>query len=61
MAATSTAIMAIVSAGEHIITHADIYGGSFGLFHDVLPRFGIETSFVDCSDFSQIAILITIY
>lgn len=54
MAATSTAIMAIVKAGEHIITHADIYGGSFGLFHDILPRFGIETSFVDCSDFSQI-------
>lgn len=54
MAATSTAIMALVRAGEHIITHSDIYGGSFGLFHDVLPRFGIETSFVDCSDFSQI-------
>lgn len=54
MAATTTAIMAILRAGEHIITHADIYGGSFGLFHDVLPRFGIETSFVDCSDFSQI-------
>ena len=54
MAATSTAIMAIVRAGDHIITHADVYGGSFGLFHDVLPRFGIETSFVDCSDFSQI-------
>ncbi|MHB1127943.1 MAG: trans-sulfuration enzyme family protein [Bacillota bacterium] len=54
MAATTTAIMAIVKAGEHIVTHADIYGGSFGLFHDVLPRFGIETTFVDCGDLSQI-------
>jgi methionine-gamma-lyase len=54
MAATTTAIMAILRAGEHIITHADVYGGSFGLFQDVLPRFGIETSFVDCGDFSQI-------
>ncbi len=24
------------------------------MFHDILPRLGIETSFVDCSDFSQI-------
>jgi methionine-gamma-lyase len=54
MAATTTACMSIVRAGDHIITHADIYGGSFGLFHDVLPRFGIETGFVDCGDFSQI-------
>ena len=54
MAATSTAIIAIAKAGEHIITHADIYGGSFGLFQDLLPRFGMETSFVDCTDLSQI-------
>ncbi len=31
MAATSTAIMALVRSGEHIIAHADVYGGSFGL------------------------------
>ncbi|MHB1419768.1 MAG: trans-sulfuration enzyme family protein [Bacillota bacterium] len=54
MAATTTAIMAIVKAGEHMVTHADIYGGSFGLFHEVMPRFGIETTFVDCGDLSQI-------
>jgi methionine-gamma-lyase len=54
MAATSTAIMALVRSGEHIIAHADVYGGSFGLFHDILPRLGIETTFVDCGDLCQI-------
>lgn len=54
MAATSTAIMTLANAGDHIITHADIYGGSFGLFHDLLPRFGIETSFIDVTDLGEV-------
>jgi methionine-gamma-lyase len=54
MAATSTAVIALAGSGEHVIAHADVYGGSFGLFHDVLPRLGIKTTFVDCSDLSQI-------
>ncbi len=54
MAATSTALMAILKAGDHLITHADIYGGSFGLFYEILPRFGVEVSFVDFSDLVKI-------
>lgn len=54
MAATSTAIMALTRAGDHLLTHADIYGGSFGLFHDLLPRFGVETSFVDMTDLGAV-------
>ncbi len=44
----------LITILTHIIAHADVYGGSFGLFYDILPRLGIETGFVDCSDFSQI-------
>jgi methionine-gamma-lyase len=54
MAATSTALMAILQAGDHMITHTDIYGGSFGLFHEILPKFGVEVSFVDFSDMSAV-------
>ncbi len=54
MAATSTALIAQTKSGDHIISHADIYGGSFGLFHDLLPRFGLETSFVDVTDLRQL-------
>ncbi len=55
MAATSTAILAEANTGDHVISHADIYGGSFGLFYELLPRLGIETSFVDVTDLDQIA------
>lgn len=54
MAATSTAILALTRAGDHILTHADIYGGSFGLFHDLLPRFGLEADFVDATRLDQV-------
>jgi cystathionine beta-lyase/cystathionine gamma-synthase len=54
MAATSVSIMALVKAGEHIITHSDIYGGSFGLFNEIFPRLGIKTTFVDLGDFTQL-------
>lgn len=54
MAASSTAIMALVQTGDHVITHADVYGGTFGYFHEVLPRIGIERSFVDVTDLAAI-------
>ncbi len=50
MAAVATALMASCGAGDHLIAHADIYGGTFGLLHDLLPRFGVETTFMDLRD-----------
>ena len=50
MAAVATALMASCGSGDHLIAHADIYGGTFGLLHDLLPRFGVETSFMDLRD-----------
>ncbi|MFD1068183.1 trans-sulfuration enzyme family protein [Oceanobacillus locisalsi] len=54
MAATSIAVMALAQAGDHIITHTDVYGGTFGYFHEVLPRVGIDKSFIDVTDISAI-------
>ncbi|MGK9250256.1 trans-sulfuration enzyme family protein [Paenibacillus humicus] len=54
MAATSTAITALAGSGDHMICHADVYGGSFGLFHSLLPKFGIQTSFVNVTDLEEI-------
>lgn len=54
MAAISTAVMALCGMGDHVLTHPDIYGGSFGLFHDLLPRFGIETSFADLQNLESV-------
>ena len=50
MAAVSTALTALCSSGDHLVAHADVYGGTFGLLHDLLPRLGVETSFIDLTD-----------
>lgn len=49
MAATS-AIMNILSAGDHVIVGEDLYGGSYRLFTKVLSRYGLRFSFVDLRD-----------
>ncbi|MGI6150413.1 MAG: O-acetylhomoserine aminocarboxypropyltransferase/cysteine synthase family protein [Christensenellales bacterium] len=46
-AANMLAVMNICSSGDHIVSAASIYGGTFNLFAVTLRRFGIETTFVD--------------
>ena len=50
LAALHLAIVTLMDSGSHIVSSASIYGGSHNLFAHTLPRFGIETSFVDCRD-----------
>ena len=51
MSAAFLALFNIVSCGEHIISSAEIYGGSFNLMNTTMKRMGIECTFVspDCS------------
>jgi cystathionine beta-lyase/cystathionine gamma-synthase len=53
MAAISSAIMTLVSSGDHIVSIRDVYGGTFVLLDSVLPRFGVETTFVDTRSFDD--------
>ena len=53
-AALHLAIATLMDAGSHIVSSASIYGGSHNLFTHTLPRFGIETSFVDPRDLAAI-------
>ena len=46
-AAMHLAIATVCSAGDHIVASRSLYGGSHNLLEYTLPRFGIETSFVD--------------
>jgi O-succinylhomoserine sulfhydrylase len=47
MAAILATVMALMKAGEHIVASRSIFGATQQLFGAILPRFGIETSFVD--------------
>ncbi len=50
MAAISTTLMSFLSAGDHIVASPDVYGGTYGLLTEELPRFGIETTMTDMRD-----------
>ena len=49
-AATHLGIATLMGAGAHIVSSQSIYGGTHNLMAYTLPRFGIETTFVDPRD-----------
>jgi O-acetylhomoserine (thiol)-lyase len=49
-AALHLAIATLMGAGGHIVSSKSLYGGSTNLLKLTLPRFGIETTFVDPRD-----------
>ncbi|MDR1252734.1 MAG: PLP-dependent aspartate aminotransferase family protein [Treponema sp.] len=53
IAAISSAL-GIFSAGDHIITAQDIYGGTYRILNTFYRRWGLEMTAVDCSDPEQI-------
>ena len=46
MAAILSTVMALLKAGDHIVSSRSIFGASQQLFGAILPRFGIDTTFV---------------
>lgn len=54
MAAITYTALALAHAGDHIVSATTVYGGTFNLLKETLPRYGITTSFVDVADFEAI-------
>ena len=54
MAAISSVILQLCSSGDNIISSNTVYGGTYALFRNLLPRFQIKTSFISMSDFKSI-------
>src|ERR1700694_3731916 len=52
-AALHLAIATLLGAGSHIVASRSLYGGSHNLLDFTLPRFGIETTFVDPRNLDQ--------
>lgn len=50
MSAIATAVLALVSSGEHVVAQQNHYGGTQTLLRDFLPRFGIDSTVVDQTD-----------
>src|SRR5690348_865877 len=53
MNAITTSIMALIKSGDHIVAQRDIYGGVTKFLSTWLPKLGVETTFVDTTDYEQ--------
>jgi cystathionine beta-lyase/cystathionine gamma-synthase len=53
MGAITTTLMALLKSGDHVVAQRDIYGGVNKFLSQWLPKMGIETTFVDTTDFEQ--------
>lgn len=52
-------IINICSAGEEIVSANNLYGGTYTMFDNILPQFGIHTKFADARDPRSIETAIT--
>ncbi len=53
-AAITYTIEALAANGGHIVAQKTIYGGSYNLLAHTLPQYGIETTFVDAHNLSEV-------
>lgn len=50
IAAISTSIFTFLKKGVHVLAIRDLYGGTYSLMHEILPRFGFDTDLVETTD-----------
>ncbi len=50
MAAISTVLFTFLGTGAHVVASRELYGGTYSLLRHLLPRYGVEVTFVDVAD-----------
>lgn len=53
-AAVSYTIQNLAQNGDHIVSAKNIYGGTYNLLAHTLPRYGIDTTFVNIFDYDEV-------
>jgi O-succinylhomoserine sulfhydrylase len=51
MAAILTTVLGLLKTGEQIVSSRSIFGTTVSLFSNILPKYGINTTFVDLTDY----------
>ena len=54
IAALTYTILGLAHAGDHVVAASTIYGGTFNLLKETLPRYGITTTFVDIDNLEEV-------
>lgn len=50
MAAVSGALLALLKAGDHVVSSRALFGSCLYILEEILPRYGVDVSFVDGTD-----------
>ncbi|MDU8912354.1 O-succinylhomoserine sulfhydrylase [Aestuariicoccus sp. MJ-SS9] len=53
MAAVNGALMSMLRAGDHVVAARALFGSCLYILEEILPRYGVEVSFVDGADLDQ--------
>lgn len=54
MAAITYAVLGLTHAGDHVVAATTLYGGTFNLLKETLPRYGVTTTFVDVANLEEV-------
>ena len=54
MGAITATLWTLLKSGDHIVSDKTLYGCTYALFSEGMPRFGVETSFADFADIEAI-------
>ena len=55
MAAISSVFLSLLGAGDHVVADQNVYGGTFAMLTQDLPKLGIEVSFANAQDHAAVA------
>ena len=55
MAAIHGVVTSLARAGDRVVASRGLYGGTWSLFSEVLPRYGVEVALVDATDLDAVA------
>jgi methionine-gamma-lyase len=59
MSAISAVLLQLCKSGDAVVSSRTVYGGTYALLHNFLPRLGIDTTFVDITDLDAVKNAIT--
>ncbi len=51
--AAESAVLSLLSAGDHMISCDDLYGGSYRIFERIMRRYNVETSYVTAGNVAE--------
>ena len=54
MAAITYTILALAHAGDHVVAATTLYGGTFNLLKETLPRYGITATFINVDQHDEL-------